>query len=159
MRPLLFLITFLTIGVNTFAHDHDLATFTIYKKLNVWLLKIDFASSEMHAHFHQQGLSEQEEKEQIITYLKEHIHLVADDSLAVNLVQGGIKTDGHSTEVIFVLEHFSEDWKSFDCTVGCFHENSSQSNLLRINFEDESYKAFLNAENDFHKKFTRVTIE
>lgn len=163
MKYLISIFIALLLGNSSFAHDHNLATFSIYKNGGVWLLKIDFTTSTMLESLNKNQISAHESnkevKEAMIHYLKEHIVIRSDESAGVKLDKGGIKYGDHSSEVIFILKEFNEDWTTLFVDIEAFEENSKQSNLIRIQDSTGKYKAFLNSENHFEKSFKRIKIE
>lgn len=163
MKYLLGIFIAILLSNTASAHDHNLATFSIYKNSGVWLLKIDFTTSTMLESLEMNNdstqVSNKKIKEAMVQYLKEHIFLKINDSVEVKLDKGGIKYGNHSSEVIFILKGFYEDWNTLTVDLPAFEENKKQSNLIRIQDSTGKYKAFLNSENNFGKSFEKIKIE
>jgi hypothetical protein len=77
----------------------------------------------------------------------------------VKLDKRGIKYSSHSSEVIFILKDFNQDWATLFVDIQAFKENEKQSNLIRIQDSTGTYKAFLKSENDFKRSFEKINIE
>ena len=163
MKYLLSILLALSLQSTAFAHDHNLATFSIYQKGGVWLLKIDFTTSTMLESLDLEGklsdYSDKEIKESMIRYFKKNIDIKIDNWIDVVLDKGGIKYGSHSSEVIFLLKGFKEGWTSLNVEIKAFKENKKQSNLIRVIDSTGTYKAFLNSKNYFKKGFEKVTVE
>lgn len=163
MKYLLSVLVVLLVQNHSFGHDHNLATFTIYKNRGAWLLKIDFTTSTMlesiDKKYKSSKISDLEVKEAIIRYFKNKISFKINDSIPVLLDQGGIKYGSHSSEVLFILKGFKEDWDTLFCDIQAFKENENQSNIVRVHVSADRYKAFLTFENQFNTTFERIRLE
>lgn len=166
-KILILLLGFLFCFANGFAHDHNLATYTVFNTGGTWVIRIDFPTSAIDGSLKKvygeelDDLTEQAYKEAIVKYFKETIHLQVDGATPVELGAGGIKVGGHASTAIFTLNAFHELWSSLRCELTCFADNPKQSNLIRIEMaKDHLYKKFLRAENQFQTTFEqRARVE
>jgi len=162
MKYLITVLAAILLQGSCYGHDHNLATFTIYEKGGTWLLKVDFTSSAMVAaldnKFQTDSVSENEVKQAMVAYLKEHVRLKINDEQSVRLGVGGIKYASHNSEAIFILQGFDPQWAKLSCHIDVFQQNEEQTNLLRVQILSETYKAFLTAENNYQTDFDRVTM-
>lgn len=149
---------------NSYAHDHNLATYTVYKKEGGWLLKIDFTTNSVFKSIKQEEnvdrLADYEFKKKVINYFKKNISLKINGKTDVKIGKGGIKLGTHSSQIIFILENFSSDWISLFSKITCFDNNKNQTNLIRVKLggKENTYKKFLASKNKFQTTFEQVKI-
>lgn len=160
----LFLIILMSLGMNSYAHDHNLATFTIENLEGRWVLKIDFTTTAIYSALNEkydgnlEDLTEKEFKEMVVKYFQETIHLSMDNKMAVEIGGGGIKLGSHSSQLVFLLPNFSDDWNLLKCNITCFEDNDKQTNLIRIKkVRGKTFKEFLRPENQFQTIFFNNT--
>jgi len=160
MKGLIIFLLALGISHSSYAHDHNLTTFTIYKRNGAWMMKIDYTTSSMsHALKNQKNLSDKDIYNQsVINYFKDHINIVIDNDAKLDLGTGAVKYGHHSSEVIIVLKNFNPNWNILDCEITAFNSNEEQHNIIRIEMKDHVFKEFLHDENEFKTVFKQVVI-
>lgn len=158
------LIIYIFLTSSSYAHDENLATYTIYKSKGTWLLKIDFTTNTIVNSFYAEkkpfNISAKETKKAVIEYFKKNMNFKMDNMTSLEIGIGGIKLGHHSSQIIFILNNFNKNWVTLECKLNCFNYNKNQSNLLRVKLgTDKTYKKFLNSKNQFQTIFEQVDIQ
>lgn len=137
MKFLLFVGVFFS-SWTVFGHQPNTANFSVRKISESWVLTAEFSKDKAIASLEKElsdaveigALSETEFKQEIIRYLKRHVALTVNDSVALLLGAGGIKMDGHHVEVILQLENLPNAIESFEVFADAFSEGPNHHNFF-----------------------------
>lgn len=135
------LLCWMALSAPAEAHDPNIATFELTERGHVWWLEASFPQLTVDRALEAwlgeaavAAMSETERKEAAVAYLKRTTRIEA-DGVAVPLGAGGIRLDGHQTDLRLSLPSLPEDARALSVTLGCFTETGRQYNVLRVSRE------------------------
>lgn len=98
-----------------------------------------------------------EYKELIVSYVKEHTHLIA-DGVPLQIGEGRIKLTNHQTDLQFHLKNYSNSVEKLEVKVDAFQENKNQQTVFWWLTPNKSGKLSLAAHNNFKGTLEKKTM-
>lgn len=94
------------------------------------------------------AVSRTEYKKLVVQYLKEHISIMAEDTL-LNIGEGGIKLGSHQTDLKFLIENYPSEVSSLTVNIDAFKENENHHSVFWWKGKEGSAKVILSDKNKY----------
>ncbi|MBT28139.1 MAG: hypothetical protein CMO01_00660 [Thalassobius sp.] len=143
--------------VNAWAHNTNIACYTLRDTGAGWMIEINFAQAGLLADVKRDmsnsdfaKLNNEELKSHIIEKIQRNFHLEV-DGIKVPLRDGGILMGNHQTNLKFILPEIPANPQQMDVSIPMCSETYNHTNIFRIYRGGEKIpKFFLSEDNKFH---------
>lgn len=137
------------------AHNSKIATYTLRDTGSGWFIEMAFAQASIDGAMDEildvnpAELSSDDYKNQVISYIKNHFRLEANNRV-IPLGEGGILLGSHQTDMKFLLPEMPSNLENINVVISAFDFSYNHTNIFRIYRGGERVsKFFLSADNDF----------
>lgn len=138
------------------AHNPLLATFTLEKIGDNWLLHISMAQSGVHSALKKyskeldvENMDEAAYKQVFVDHILTRTRIKVNGDTELTLGEGGIRLGGHQSDAKFIIKGMPKEVKTIEFKINCFKENEGHANILKVVSGTLAAKTVLNARNGY----------